>query len=46
MKTKIYKIYWVDGKTTIVTGKTIHSALQRFGYGKTAFKAVNYFEIL
>jgi len=46
MKTKIFKLYWLGGKTEIITGKNLIQAFRRFGYSKTALQALVSFEIL
>lgn len=46
VKEKKFKVYWIDGTTNIVAGRTIEKALWDAGYGFTALLGiVNYKEV-
>ena len=44
MKNKKFKLHWLDGKTSIVEGRTIDEAMNNAGYGSGALRALDYWE--
>jgi hypothetical protein len=43
---KVFRLYWLGGKTEIVTGKTIAEAFTKAGYSAGALAALDYYETL
>lgn len=43
---KNFRIHWLDGTTTDVTGTDIADAFMRAGYGGGAVNAIDYYEEL
>ena len=41
---KKFRLYWLDGKVEDIEGPTISMALNNFGYGLGAMKALDYWE--
>ena len=43
---KRFKLYWLDGKTEVVSGRNIDDAFNKAGYGAGALRALDYYEPL
>lgn len=41
---KIFKLYWLGGKTETVTGSNIADAFRNAGYGGSAINALDWYE--
>lgn len=41
-----FRLYWRDGKTEIVKGKSISDAFNNAGYGSGALRALDYYKLL
>ena len=44
MKTKKFRLHWLDGKTEVIEGYDTVDAFNRAGIGRGALPALNYYE--